>query len=115
VGSSAAVSVTVSNAPGDTTPPTTAITSPANGAIVSAPSACRQRQRQRRRHESRVLPRQRSAEHVDHLAVFVELDTATSANGAHTLTSKAYDGRPTRDVGAGQRHVSNGSPSISSG
>jgi hypothetical protein len=92
VGTSAAVNVTVSNAPPDTTPPTTAITAPVAGATVTGTTAV-------------------SATASDNVAVTkVEFyldnvlqstdttapydwswNTTTSANGAHSLTSKAYD------------------------
>jgi hypothetical protein len=91
-GTSAVVNVTVSNAPPDTTPPTTSITAPAAGAVVSGTTAV-------------------SASASDNVAVTkVEFyldnvlqstdttapydwswDTTTAANGSHSLTSKAYD------------------------
>jgi hypothetical protein len=91
VGSSATITVTVSNA-GDTTPPTTSITAPANGATVSGT----------------VSVTASASDNVGVTKVEFYLDgtlqvtdtatpytwsfnTTTVANGSHTLQSKAYD------------------------
>jgi hypothetical protein len=91
MGTSAAVTVTVNNV-ADTTPPTTAITAPANGATVSGTTSVTAS----------------ASDNVGVTKVEFYLDnvlqststaapyswnwnTTTAANGAHTLTSKAYD------------------------
>jgi hypothetical protein len=91
VGSSATITVTVSNA-GDTTPPTTSITAPANGATVSGTVS--------------VTASASDNVGVTKVEFYLDgalkststtspyswsFDTTTAANGSHTLQSKAYD------------------------
>ncbi|HEX7140821.1 MAG TPA: Ig-like domain-containing protein [Vicinamibacterales bacterium] len=92
VGTSATVTVTVSNST-DTTPPTTSITAPANGATVSA--------------TINVTATASDNVGVTKMEIYIDgalktsntnatsltysWNTTTAANGSHTLVSKAYD------------------------
>ncbi len=93
VGSSTTITVTVSNSAPDTTPPTTSITAPANGATVSG--------------TINVTATASDNVGVTKMEIYIDgalktsntnatsltysWNTTTAANGAHTITSKAYD------------------------
>src|SRR5260221_3065052 len=91
VGTSAAVSVTVSNV-ADTTPPTTSITSPAAGATVSGTTSVTAS-------ASDNVGVTKVEFYLDNLLQSTSTvspytwswNTTTTANGSHALTSKAYD------------------------
>jgi hypothetical protein len=93
IGSSATITVTVSNSAPDTTPPTTSITAPANGATVSG--------------TINVTATASDNVGVTKMEIYIDgalktsntsatsltysWNTTTASNGAHTITSKAYD------------------------
>ncbi len=93
VGTSTAVSVTVSNSSGDTTPPTTSVTAPANGATVSGTvtvTATGSDNVGVTKMEIYIDGTLRTS-NTNATSISYSWNTTTFANGSHTISSKAYD------------------------
>jgi len=94
VGTSTSVSVTVSNSTGgDTTPPTTSVTAPANGATVSGTvtvTATGSDNVGVTKMEIYIDGTLRTS-NTNATSISYSWNTTTFANGSHTIVSKAYD------------------------
>jgi len=94
VGTSTSVSVTVSNTTGgDTTPPTTSVTAPANGATVSGTvtvTATGSDNVGVTKMEIYIDGTLRTS-NTNATSISYSWNTTTFANGSHTIVSKAYD------------------------
>lgn len=91
IGTSSAVTVTVSNV-ADTTPPTTAITAPANGATVSGTTSVTASASDNVGVTKVEFYLDNALQSTSTTAPYSwSWNTTTAANGAHTLNSKAYD------------------------
>jgi hypothetical protein len=92
IGTSSAVSVTVSNAGGDTTPPTVSITAPANGATVSGTVSITATASDNVGVAKVEFYVDGALRTTDTTAPYSwSWDTTTFANSSHTLVAKAYD------------------------
>jgi hypothetical protein len=92
VGSSTSISVTVSNSTGDTTPPTTSITAPTSGATVSATTTVSASASDNVGVTKVEFYLDGALQSTDTTSPYSwSWNTTTSANGSHSLQSKAYD------------------------
>jgi hypothetical protein len=92
IGTSAAVSVTVNNVGGDTTPPTVSITAPANGATVSGTVSVTATASDNVGVTKVEFYLDGALQSTDTTSPYAwSWDSTTASNASHTLTAKAYD------------------------
>jgi hypothetical protein len=92
IGTSTAVSVTVNNTGGDTTPPTVSITAPANGATVSGTVSVTATASDNVGVTKVEFYLDGALQSTDTTSPYAwSWDTTTASNASHALTAKAYD------------------------
>jgi len=92
VGSSATISVTVNNSVADTTPPTTSITAPANGATVSGTTTVSANASDNVGVTKVEFYLDGALQSTDTTSPYSwSWNTTATANGSHSLVTKAYD------------------------
>lgn len=92
IGTSTAVSVTVNNVGGDTTPPTVSITAPVNGATVSGTVSVTANASDNVGVTKVEFYLDGALQSTDTTSPYAwSWDSTTASNASHTLTAKAYD------------------------